>query len=175
MNDSRSIEKLWNDFLNSLPETHHDRFCPLPEAWSFGNDKRLADELANLVIIGRKTATCSRYRGGNILDEGGLSIIIDGDRIPQCVVETYEVTIRRYRDVDAGFAADEGEGDQSLEYWRKAHWEFFTREGEMEGYAVSDNMPLACERFRVVFVNPNIRSAVQDVDDQAAVAVGSKP
>ena len=64
MNDPQSIqsiENLWNDYLNTLPGTHRDRLCPLPEAWSFGNDKRLADELVNLVVIGTKTATCSRY------------------------------------------------------------------------------------------------------------------
>ncbi len=28
------------------------------------------------------------------------------------------------------FAASEGEGDKSLEWWRNAHWKFFSRECE---------------------------------------------
>jgi uncharacterized protein YhfF len=50
---------------------------------------------------------------------------------------------------------DEGEGDLSLEYWRKAHWRFFTREAITEGYEVSDDMLLSCERFRVLYRNPD--------------------
>jgi uncharacterized protein YhfF len=38
-----------------------------------------------------------------------------------CIVETTEVTLRMYNEVDAEFAREEGEGDLSLEYWREAH------------------------------------------------------
>ena len=72
-------------------------------------------------------------------------------------VDTYEITIRQFREVDAEFAAEEGEGDLSLEYWRQAHEEFFTNEGEIEGYAFSEEMLLVCERFRVVYVNPALQ------------------
>ena len=37
---------------------------------------------------------------------------------PRCVIETTEVTYRRFDDVDAAFAYEEGEGDRSLAYWR---------------------------------------------------------
>lgn len=153
MSKPQLIEKLWKNYQTTLPETHRHRTFPFPGSWSFGYGKRLADELADLVLRGKKTATCSRYLGGNVLDEGGLSIITDGDGIPRCVVETYEITIRAFGDVDAEFAADEGEGDQSLEYWRKAHWEFFAQESVREGLTVSEEMLLLCERFRVIHVN----------------------
>ena len=69
------------------------------------------------------------------------------------MVETTEITVRRYKDVDARFASDEGEGDRSLNYWRKEHWNFFTREGAREGYEVSFDMLFECERFRVLYRN----------------------
>ena len=49
--------------------------------------------------------------------------------------------------MDAAFAFDEGEGDRSLEDWRRGHRAYFERNG---GW--SDDMWLACERFRLVEV-----------------------
>jgi uncharacterized protein YhfF len=53
--------------------------------------------------------------------------------------------------VTAEFAATEGEGDGSLEYWRKGHTSYFLRECESIGRSFSENMLIACERFKVVF------------------------
>lgn len=114
----------------------------------------MADKLGRLVLQGIKTATCSRYLGGNVLNDAGLSILVDGAERPLCLIETYEITVRRYGDVDADFAAAEGEGDLSLDRWRHAHWSFFSREGASEGYDVSEDMLLSCERFRVLYRNP---------------------
>jgi uncharacterized protein YhfF len=62
-----------------------------------------------------------------------------------------EVKIRRYDEVDERFAYEEGEGDRSLEHWREAHWEFFSRTLAGIGKEPSMDMPLVCERFRVVY------------------------
>jgi uncharacterized protein YhfF len=56
-------------------------------------------------------------------------------------LETGEVTRRRFRDVDEAFAYEEGEGDRSLQYWRRAHTNYFTPRREF-----SPNMRLFCER-----------------------------
>jgi len=48
-------------------------------------------------------------------------------------------------DVDEAFAHDEGEGDQTLSWWRQAHTEYFGRRGEF-----SPDMELYCERFRLI-------------------------
>lgn len=145
------IEQFWDEYLATLPDDHVHRFSPLPEAWHFGDSAQMADDLGGLVVSGRKTATCSRYQGENILDEAGLSIVLGGDGAPLCLIDTIELTVRRYCDVDEAFAAEEGEGDLSLAYWRKAHWGFFTRESKSEGYEVHEEMLLCCERFRVLY------------------------
>lgn len=116
----------------------------------------MADKLGNLVLQGSKTATCSRYLNGNVLDDAGLSILVDGAERPLCLVETHEITVRRYRDVDVDFAAAEGENDLSLDGWRQAHWTFFSREGATEEYEVSEDMLLSCERFLVLYRNPEL-------------------
>ena len=155
MPDRRKLQLLWQAYLTTLPKNHLHRFNLLPDAWSFGDSPQMADKLSKLVVNGIKTATCKRYLGENILDEAGLSIILDGDGNPTCIIETYEITIRRYQDIDREFAIAEGEGDLSLDYWRKAHWLFFSQEAEKEGYKKSENMLLICERFRVLYISSN--------------------
>jgi uncharacterized protein YhfF len=72
-------------------------------------------------------------------------VILSGSGRPLAVIETVELTQRRFNEVDAAFACDEGEGDQSLAYWREAHRRYFTRLGQF-----AEDMLLYCERFRPV-------------------------
>ena len=152
MIDKQIIEQFWQSYLATLPEQHRHRHHILPNAWSFGNTPQMADELGELVLKGIKTATCSRYLGENVLDNAGLSIIVNSKGDILCLIETYELTIRRYQDVDADFAKAEGEGNLSLDYWRRVHWDFFSKEAKIKGYEVSKNMLLSCERFRVIYI-----------------------
>jgi uncharacterized protein YhfF len=61
------------------------------------------------------------------------------------VIETIELTQRRFDEVDEAFAFDEGEDDRTLASWRRAHRNYFGRQG-----TVAPNMPLYCERFRLI-------------------------
>jgi uncharacterized protein YhfF len=125
----------------------------VPEAYrslrsfAFGDGPALADELLELVLAGVKTATCSTEDEPNTSTPGERWIVLDGRGHPRCVIESLEVTYRRYSEVDAAFAHDEGEGDRSLGYWREAHRRYFGRLGKF-----SEDMMLMCERFRVVEV-----------------------
>lgn len=70
---------------------------------------------------------------------------------PLCVIETEAVDVVPFGEVSATFAAIEGEGDGSLSFWREAHRQYFTRECIRIGRLFSEDMPVACERFRVVY------------------------
>jgi uncharacterized protein YhfF len=85
---------------------------------------------------------------------GDLSIITNWDGDPLCIIQTTEVEIKPYNAVDPPFAYDEGEGDRSLAFWRAAHWRFFSRECASLGREPAEDMPVVCERFRVVFDDP---------------------
>jgi uncharacterized protein YhfF len=74
-------------------------------------------------------------------------IVLDGRGEPRSVIESTEVTYRRFNEVDAAFAHDEGEGDRSLTYWCGAHRAYFGRLGRF-----SEDTMLMCERFRLVEV-----------------------
>lgn len=56
-----------------------------------------------------------------------------------------------FSQVDADFAATEGEGDGSLTFWREAHRAFFTRECARLGRTFTEQMPVVCERFERVY------------------------
>jgi uncharacterized protein YhfF len=115
------------------------------ESFSFGDSPALADELAALVLAGTKTATCSSVSDGASTHVGRQMVVLSGSGRPLAVIETVELIQRRFGDVDAAFAYDEGEGDRSLAYWREAHRRYFTRLGQF-----AEDMLLYCERFRVV-------------------------
>ena len=152
--DRSRITAYWQSFLSTLPSDsplRHKSYTAEP----FGDSPEMADELGALVMTGTKTATCSAlwaYEAENepIPQVGDLWMVLDGRNEPLGIVETTEVTIRTYQQVDARFARDEGEGDRSLAWWRRAHWDFFSRTLPDIGKAPSMDMPLVCERFRVI-------------------------
>jgi uncharacterized protein YhfF len=121
-------------------------YASLPR-FSFGDSPELADELLALVVAGRKTATCTTPDDPNLSRPGERWIVLDGRGRPACVIETVEITMRRYDEVDAAFAYDEGEDDRSLDAWRRAHRSYFGRLGKFD-----ETMMLVCERFRLVEV-----------------------
>ena len=122
-------------------------------SFAFGDGPALADELLALVMKGIKTATCSTEDEPNTSSPGEQWVVLDGRGEPRCVIETVEVTYRKFGDVDAAFAHEEGEGDRSLAYWRDAHRRYFGRLGRF-----SEDMTLMCERFRLVEVFQEPRS-----------------
>ncbi len=152
--DKNRIEAYWQDHLGTLPSDspiHDEQY--VAEAW--GDSPQLADELGALILAGTKTATCSALWEYEAEDEplpsvGLKTIVLDGTGDPLCIVETTEVAVRPYDEVDAQFAFEEGEGDRSLEYWRDAHWHFFSRTLPGKGKEPTVDMPLVCERFRVI-------------------------
>src|SRR3984957_11756022 len=132
---------------------------PIPErykhlrAFAFGDGPELADELLELVIKGIKTATCSTEDEPNTSTPGERWVVLDGYGEPRCVIESTEVTYRRFKEIDAAFAYDEGEGDRSLAYWCSAHRTYFGRLGKL-----GEDRMLMCERFRLVDVFDNLDS-----------------
>jgi len=150
-----SLETFWKSYLDSLPDDAA-RPATLPPAWYFCDNEADANELAALVKAGIKQATASLgwvYNAENepLPQAGDLSIIINWDGEPQCIIETTEVQVKPFNAVDAQFAYDEGEGDRSLAYWRKVHWAFFAKECAALGREPAESMPVVCERFRLIF------------------------
>jgi len=143
----KNIEAYWQNFLVTLPadSPYRAKAC-FPDA--FGDNPELADELGALIVSGIKTGTCSALweweaEGASPPEVGFVSVVLNGAGEPLCVIETTEVTHRKYNEVDADFARAEGEGDLSLAYWRDAHKRFFSRILPKIGFS---NSPLWMER-----------------------------
>ncbi|MBX2855882.1 MAG: ASCH domain-containing protein [Rhodobacteraceae bacterium] len=122
---------------------------PNAETFRCGDSEALSARLLGLMCAGAKTATCMAQRdvetGVEAMPKPGRrDIALHWDGRPALVIETLEVSHRRFCDVDADFALAEGEND-SLEGWRADHETYFTRNGGFD-----PEMTLVCERFRVV-------------------------
>ena len=139
-----------------------ERYCTVRGAdasapytvWPFGG---APDKLAALVTAGIKTATASAYElfgepGSETMPRvGDINVITDSRERPVCVIRTVELNVVPFRDVTPQHARMEGEGDGSLAYWRQVHRDFFTDELAAAGRAFSEDMPVLCERFEVVY------------------------
>lgn len=118
--------------------------------FSFGDSPEMADALLALVIAGTKTATCGGLRdyqsGAEAMPVVGRhDVVLDGKGRHAAVIETLEVNIRRFDQVDEAFAFNEGEGGRTLADWREGHQAYFERHG---GFLA--DMELVCERFKLV-------------------------
>jgi uncharacterized protein YhfF len=148
-----SIQAFWSAFASTLGQDPSDRFY---EAFHFDDNAPDADELAALVLAGRKRATAAlawayEAKGKPIPKPGDLSVATLFSGRPVCVIETLGIQIVPFSKVDADFAATEGEGDGSLSYWQRVHRAFFGRECQRLGREFSLDAPVVCERFAVVY------------------------
>jgi len=82
---------------------------------------------------------------------GQLFVITDWGGEPTSIIEIISVTEDRYGDVDEELACAEGEGDRILEYWRRVHKDFFSKECEGIGVEFTEDMMLVLEQFKVVY------------------------
>jgi uncharacterized protein YhfF len=123
------------------------------EAWSFGE---APDKLAELVLQGIKTATCSVYDlyliyNEKIPQEGDYSIILNSNKEAVCIIRTLKVYVTEFSRVSEEHAFKEGEGDRSLEYWRKVHSNFVTNELASVNILFDEHSKVVCEEFEVVY------------------------
>lgn len=97
-------------------EKYPQAFC-----WSFGDSPALADELAALVVAGKKRGTCSSLvsyqKEQPPVTPGSYHIVLNGTGDAVCVIRTLALRLIRFNEMSADLAALEGEGDLSLAYW----------------------------------------------------------
>jgi uncharacterized protein YhfF len=122
---------------------------PEAETFRFGDSEALCADILALVLSGKKTATCEAVsfygKGGDAWPQvGRRDVALNWDGTPAAMLETVEVTTRRFGDMDAEFVAAQGEF-RDLAHWRAGYDAYFRRAG-----VFSEDMELMCERFRLV-------------------------
>jgi len=150
------VEKYWNKFI-SVSNNRDHYYGKEYSSWHFDNNKKSANYLAKLVIYKVKNGTASLYDAviygkEPITQIGDISIILDWDGNPKCIIETTKVDKYKYKDVPEKFAEIEGEGDKSLDYWKKVHHRFFTEESNRIGTKFTDNSIIICEQFKLIYI-----------------------
>lgn len=109
-----ATEAFWRQYLNAAPDaTAAQRW--FYESFRIGTSVESGNEGALLISRGIKTTTSSllwEYEAEHkpLPQVGSLSILKDGHEQAVCVVETTELVTRAFRDVDARFAYDYGDG-----------------------------------------------------------------
>lgn len=147
---NEAAKMYWNQFWESQNVEQPNRVS----AWKFGTDP---DYLAQLVIDGVKTATCSGLIFYEIENEplptiGEYSVILNSTDEPLAIIKNVEVKMVPMNEVPFELAFAEGEGDQSYQYWKESHEKFFKKELSELGLKYKEDMMLVFERFELVDV-----------------------
>lgn len=143
-------EEMWNRFTkeSGVQDTY--------QAWAFCGGGEIGDKLAELVLQGIKTATASAFIAYQTEKEplpkaGDYSVVLFDSGEAACVIQTHKVTLVPFDQVSPRHAFLEGEGDRSLDYWRKVHEEAFAPDYQAAGLPFDRNGLCVLEEFRVVF------------------------
>ena len=125
----------------------------------YGDSAELSKELLDLIKSGRKRAGTGllwayEHDGEPMAATGDIEVVVDHRNQPALITRIVSSEIMAFNEVSAEYAATEGEGDGSLEYWRKGHWNFFSRECKRIGRKPTETMPVICNVFEVLHVLP---------------------
>lgn len=115
------------------------------------------DSLLDLVAAGRKRATAHlaldfERNGIARRSVGDYWVILSGANEPRFLIRVTDVETRPFKEVNAAFAAREGEGDSSLAYWTKVHRDYFEQQCAEWSVAWRDDLPTVCEGFDLIAV-----------------------
>jgi len=151
--NNKSIENFWNEFLNKNP---NNRIKEMPESFYFCDNEKDANECAELVVKGIKQATATSlwwYEKNNepLPKIGDQFIITDWKGNAKAIIQTTKFEQVPYNKITAEFAEIEGEGDKSLEYWKRVHEAYYKREMEPVGDKFNEEMIIICEYFKTIY------------------------
>lgn len=148
-----SIKTFWNNFLkiNSNIEMKGP-----PVSFYFCDNEKDANECAELVERGIKQATATSLwwyeKNSEPLPKvGDKYIVTDWKGNPKALIETTKIEPTPYNRITLKFAETEGEGDKSLQYWKRVHQEYYTREMKPYNEKFNENMIIICEYFKTIY------------------------
>ncbi|MDU8884880.1 ASCH domain-containing protein [Yeosuana sp. MJ-SS3] len=151
--NKKSVESLWNDFLKDNP---NNSIKKQPITYHFCDNEHDANECVELVVQGIKQASATSLWWYQKHQEplpkiGDQHIITDWNGHARAIIEITKVTPKPYQEITHEFAEIEGEGDKSLEYWRRVHEAYYTREMQPYGKKFNEDMIIVCEYFKTIY------------------------
>ncbi len=125
------------------------RFTANPEA---------AALLLRLVRDRVKTSTASMPwefvdRPDDRPQEGMYWIVVDAEGNPGAFCRLYYVKEMPFHEIGPDHSALEGEAVRPIDKWKEMHWNFWAKMAETHphGKPVSEDMPVICQRFEVLY------------------------
>lgn len=151
--ENASARNLWGDFLDAHLEFASE---DAPKVIHFCDNEKDANTCADLVCKDVKRATSQSLLALQLRKEelpkiGDFAVVTDWSGKAKCVIRTTSVKLVPYFAVHSEHARLEGEGDKSIEHWRKIHWDYYTRELSEFNRTPLESMIIVFERFEKIF------------------------
>ncbi len=146
--------RYWQEYHDTLRPEDRPR-DPFVEA-SFAGGPAITDELLELYLAGKKHAGSSVVEdfmsaGDPVPKVGNYWIYLDSKERPRLILRTERVETHKFLDVPESIAIAEGEGDLSLEYWRKVHARHYGPNLAKWGLSRIEEATIITEFFAIVY------------------------
>ena len=146
-------EKLyWNAYLKTDPPGRP--LVPRITA-SYAGNRRTTDSLLQLYLSGKKIAGSSLVQdfissGESLPQVGDFWILLDSNSMPRCILKTERSEMHKFKDVTVEIAVAEGEGDLSIDFWKKTHKKFYDPFLKTWGVTDIEDAAVVTEFFKLV-------------------------
>ncbi len=144
----------WEKYLQTLPKEQRpqDAFVTT----GYAGTPEITDQLLELYLSGKKVA------GSSIVEDflsagdpppkvGNYWILLNSQAQPGCILRTEKTVINKFKEVPIEIAIAEGEGDLTLEYWKRVHLELYSPFLESWGIDDIDKASVITEFFKIVY------------------------
>ena len=151
--ENASARNMWGNYLkNHLEDVFHET----PKTMYFGDNEQDANENARLIQSGARKAISHSLLGLQNRNEplpkiGDYIVVTNWSGEAQCIVRTTAVKLKPYFSIDVLYAQLAGEGDKSLDHWKKVHWDQYTTELQKFGREPRESMIIVCQEFEKVY------------------------
>ncbi len=149
----------WQAYLATVldAEKAEERAKRFYETFQIGDSAESADDGARLIMEGAKTTTSALLWEYEVSGKaqpfvGALSLVENGRNEPVCIVETTWLAVIPLNGVvDTKFIVDYAEWGTTAESWQEHTWAYYAPYCRELGREPQRDMPMLCERFRVVY------------------------
>ncbi|MEG3655960.1 ASCH domain-containing protein [Arenibacter palladensis] len=151
--DNASARNMWGDYLDAHLEF---AFVEAPKVLHFSDNEQDADHSVGLVLKNLKNAASFsllglQHRKEPLPKVGAFMILTDWNGKAKCIVRTTAVKLKPFFSITKEYVQIDGLGDKSLEYWKKYHWDYFSRELAPFNRVPRDSMIVVCVEFEKVY------------------------
>lgn len=128
----------------------------LHDSWKFCGGGEMGDALARLALEGTKTATAAMKAAYDSMklplpQVGEYGIVLYDNDQAACIIRLTKVSLTPFGQVSAEHAFREGEGDRSLESWRRDHRAVYKPFCEQTGLSIDDDTLFVLAEFERVY------------------------